>query len=147
MDGIYLVAATLAAIEALDLETTAIQLADDFVFNGSGYKLNKQRFIALQSVVCTALPDFAFNTIRIRQTDHKVCATVRITGTHLHDLELGVLGLPTVPATGIFCELPQEQVEFVIQDNQITQINASHGPHGGVPGILEQLGVDLRKPR
>jgi hypothetical protein len=147
MDGTHLVAAAMAAVEAWDMRAVADCLTDDFTYSGSGRVMNKREFVAVQSALCISLPDFHFNAAKIHQQGNRVIATVRITGTHLNDLDLSPLGLPVIPATGIYCQLPAEQVEYILVNNKITRITAANTPGRGIPGLLAQLGVEIAYPR
>jgi hypothetical protein len=150
MEGIHLVSAAMAAVEAWDMPAVAKLLADDFTYTGTGRPMNQEKFLAVQSAICEALPDLKFNTSKMRQDGEAahctVWATVRITGTHLNDLDLSVIGIPMIPATGIFCQLAPEQIEYSIENGLIVRINAPHSIGSGIPGLMGQIGVEVPYP-
>lgn len=146
MDGIQLVSAAMAAVESWDMPGVAKLLSDDFTYVGTGRPMNKEKFLAVQSAICESLPDLKFNTSKVRQDGNRVWASVRISGTHLNDLDLAMLGIPMIPATGIYCQLAPEQIEYHIENGLIAGISAPHSAGSGIPGLLSQIGVEVPYP-
>ncbi len=88
-----------------------------------------------------AFPDWSFNLGSLEEQGDKVLATVHITGTHTRDLL--VPGLPPVPATNKRVSLPEEHLEFTFHGDKIASLSSDNVPGGGVPGVLQQIGVPL----
>ena len=146
MDAVQQVSAALAAVENGELATVEPMLSEDFIYKGTGKPLNKQQFLAVQAAICEALPDLKFNASKLRSDDKHVWVSVKVSGTHLNDLDLHMLGIPPIPATGIFCQLASETLEYTLADGRITAIHAPHSAGSGIPGLLSQIGVDVRYP-
>jgi hypothetical protein len=144
MDETQLVSTAIAAVEAWDMPALGNMLADDFVYRGTGKPLDKQRFLAVQSAIGAALPDLKLNASKMRHDGDRVWVSLKVAGTHLNDLDLSVIGIPPIPATGIYCQLAAETVEYTVADGKITHIHAPHSQGSGIPGLLSQIGVEVR---
>jgi hypothetical protein len=72
-----------------------------------------------------------------------VVAAVQITGTQTRDLILPIPGMPTIPATNKNVPLPGEHLEFTFMGDKIASLASDNVTGGGVPGVLQQLGVPL----
>ena len=122
-------------------------MTDDFVFEGwTPQALNKGEFLALQSELHAAMPDYAFNLSDVHQQNGIVGALIQISGTHTHTLSLPMFGIPLVPYTGTFVILPQEHVEFKLADNKVARMRVETVPGGGLAGLLQQLDTELPLP-
>ncbi|HLH62059.1 MAG TPA: nuclear transport factor 2 family protein [Ktedonobacteraceae bacterium] len=130
------------AMEARDWDKVATYLSDDFTLSGpTPQPVGKNEFIAIQSAFMNAFPDWSFNLGSLEEQGDKVLATVHITGTHTRDLL--VPGLPPVPATNKRVSLPEEHLEFTFHGDKIASLSSDNVPGGGVPGVLQQIGVPL----
>lgn len=133
-----------AALEAREFEKAASYLADDFVFKGPvPMPVGKQEFIAIQRAFESAFEDWSFNSHNEVEQGDKVVAAVQITGTHTQDLVLPMPGMPTIPATHKKISLPEEHLEFTFKGDKVTSLTSDNVPGGGVPGVLQQIGVPL----
>ena len=133
-----------AALEAREFERAASYLADDFIFSGPvPQPIGKQEFIAIQSAFENAFEDWSFNSHDEVEQGDKVVAAVQITGTHTRDLILPMPGMPTIPATNKKVSLPEEHLEFTFKGDKIASLTSDNVPGGGVPGVLQQIGVPL----
>lgn len=133
-----------AALEAREFEKAASYLADDFVLNGPVQQpLGKQEFLAVQSAFENAFEDWSFNSHDELEQGDKVVAAVQITGTHTRDLVLPMPGMPIIPATNKKVSLPEEHLEFTFKGDKIASLTSDNVPGGGVPGVLQQIGVPL----
>jgi predicted ester cyclase len=144
MTKIETIKAFSAALEAREFEEAASYLADDFVFSGPVPEpIGKQEFIAIESAFENAFEDWSFNSHDEVEHGDKVVAAVKITGTHSHDLVLPMPGVPTIPATHKKVSLPEEHLEFTFKGDKIASLTSDNVPGGGVPGVLQQIGVPL----
>ena len=144
MTKIETIKAFSAALEARDFEKAASYLADDFVFSGPvPQPIGKQEFIAVQSAFENAFEDWSFNSHDEVEQGEKAVAAVQITGTHTRDLVLPMPGMPTIPATHKRVSLPEEHLEFTFKGDKIASLTSDNVPGGGVPGVLQQIGVPL----
>jgi hypothetical protein len=126
------------------MDMAAQYITDDFVFEGwTTQRLDRGEFLALQSELHAAMPDYAFNLSNVRQQNAVVSALMQITGTQTHPLSLPMFGIPLVPYTGTLVILPQEHVQFVIADGKVSQMRVETVPGGGLAGLLQQLDTDL----
>ena len=133
-----------AALEARDFEKAASYLSDDFVVRGPvPQPIGKQEFIAVQSAFENAFEDWSFNSHDEVEQGDKAIAAVQITGTHTRDLVLPIPGMPTIPATHKKVSLPEEHLEFTFKGDKIVALTSDNVPGGGVPGVLQQIGVPL----
>jgi len=133
-----------AALEAREFEKAGSYLADDFVFTGPvPQPVGKHVFIAIQSAFESAFEDWSFNSHDEVEQGDKVVAAVQITGTHTRDLVLPMPGMPTIPATKKKVSLPEEHLEFTFVGDRIASLTSDNVPGGGIPGVLQQIGVPL----
>lgn len=133
-----------AALEARDFEKAASYLSDDFVFSGPlPQPIGKQEFIAVQKAFGDAFEDWSFNSHDEVEQGDKAIAAVQITGTHTSDLVLPMPGIPPIPATYKKVSLPEEHLEFTFKGDKIASLTSDNVPGGGVPGALQQIGIQL----
>jgi predicted ester cyclase len=106
--------------------------------------LDRDGFVAMHAALGTAIKDWRFNVSAVVPDGDRVVATIRITGTHTGLLDLPMVGLRNVPPTNLAIHLPEERPSFAFRDGLISEMAFKTPTGGGLPGILNQLGV--RKP-
>jgi hypothetical protein len=132
----------LTAIEQGDFERFDRQTTADCVVTGpTPEPLPKHAFIAIQSAVVRSIPDWNFNLSEIHEEGDTIHVTVKATGTHT--AELVIPGLPPIPATNKAIKQPQEHIDLTFTGDKISNITLQQVPGGGIPGLLQQLGVAL----
>jgi hypothetical protein len=52
-------------------------------------------------------------------------------------------GMPPIPATNKKNSLPEERLEFTFVGEKITSLTSDNVPGGGIPGVLQQIGIPL----
>lgn len=134
--------ALFAAIEAQDWATATDLVGEEFqVFGQSPSPQGKDGWLERHRQLAVALPDFRYNAVNFNEENDEATAFIQITGTHDGQLDLPDLGVEAMAATGKRVDLPQEMVIAKVEGGQVVNL-VVHGPdHGGVPGILEQLGA------
>ena len=145
-----IVAAFMEALEAKEFDKAATYLSDDFQFSGSTpLPLNKDQFIRLSSELAEGMPDISYHFHDLQEVDEKLGegirerATIQITGTQVNSFELVPLSLPPIPETGLSVSLPAVHWEYLVRGEAITTIDVERVPGGGIPGLLQQLGIDI----
>jgi predicted ester cyclase len=142
MSKIETVQAFSEALEAKDLELAASYLSEDFVMQGpTPVPVGKNEFISIQGAFLHAFPDWSFNSGPLQEQGDKVIGTVHVTGTHTAPLVIP--GVPPIPSTGKKVSLPEEHLEFTFKGDKIGSLASDNVPGGGVPGVLQQIGVQL----
>ena len=142
MGAIETVQAFSDALEAKDLEKAGSYLSEDFTLYGpTPQPVGKHEFLAIQGAFFHAFPDWSFNPGPLKEQGDKVIGTVHITGTHTAPLVLP--GIPALPATNKHVSLPEEHMEFTFKDDKIASLASDNVPGAGVPGVLQQIGVQL----
>jgi SnoaL-like domain len=148
MNVVEIVDTFMSALQAGDLELAARVMADDFTLTGLAPKdLNKGQFLALQSELKAAMPDFTYNLQDAHFEGDTVHATISMTGLQRHDLSLPMFGLPHIPASGIEMILPQTDVTYSVAHEQVVSMQMEIIPGGGLSGLLQQVGSDIRGQR
>lgn len=118
-------------------------LDDDFKFYGSlPDPFNKEQTIAFQQAVYEAFPDLSFTVKKIEDRGDKVLVKLGAHGTHTGSLELPFLGLKPIPPSHVKIDLPIEKAEVKFRNDQIEIIHLNIPLHGGLFGILEQIGFE-----
>ena len=144
MNAKEMIKSGLAAMESGQPGKMSEIFSDDMVFAGPvPQPIGKREFIAIQSAMVAAMPDWKFNPTDFKQEGDQVTATFQITGTQTRELDLPMLGLPKLPATGKHVSMPKEPVTITLKDGKVSRIEATSVPGGGVPGVLAQLGVQM----
>ena len=134
----------ITALQSDDMELAAGLMADDFAASGfTPDPLDKGNFLALQSELHDAMPDYDFHFSDLQEQDDTVSSLIHITGTHNRDIELPMFGLPLIRATGLAIDLPQVHVEYRVTDGKITEMRFESVPGSGLAGLLQQIGAEL----
>jgi predicted ester cyclase len=90
-----------------------------------------------------AIPDWNFNMTDLCEQGDMVRMKVHITGTNTGEIDIPPLGLQHVPATNKCFALPDERIEITLAGDKIVSFKAIVPADGGVPGILQRLGVKI----
>lgn len=144
MKAIERVKELMTALQSGDIELAATLLHDDFHIDGlAPRQLSTRGFLALQSALLAAMPDFSYNLSNIQQEGETVRATVNMTGTHTQELSLPTFGLPSIPATGLSVILSQVPATFQLENDLVKSIEIAQEPGGGLSGLLQQVGAEL----
>lgn len=144
MNAIEMIKSGLAGMEMGQPGKLADILSEDMLFAGPvPVPIVKREYVALQTALVAAMPDWKFNLTDLKQDGEQVTFTIQITGTQTRELDLPMLGLPKLPATGKHVSMPKEPVTITLKDGKVSRIEATSVPGGGVPGVLAQLGVQM----
>ena len=145
MDAIDTVKTLITALQSGDMNLAADTLADDFTERGlTAQTLDKSAFLALQSALLAAMPNFSYNLTDVREEDGKVIAHIRISGTQLNELVLPpVLGVPTIAPTGLDVDLPQVAATYTVVGEKVAAMLVESVAGGGLDGLLQQVGTEL----
>ena len=135
------------ALERHDLEEAVRYTGVGFTVEAPGhFPLSFKDFCRTQLAVWRAFPDLRYNATDIRQTLSLGEATVRITGTFLHDLALPWQSIPVVPATGRRIALPPERLGFTLEWGEILTVRTESLSALGLLGVLRPVGVTVPPP-
>ena len=138
-----IVKAVFEAMETKDFDKMSAMVTDDFTFSGPVPEpVGKEKWVSLQRALLNGFPDWKFNA-SFHESGETVHIDVEITGTHDGDLDLSVMGLPNVPATGKSIKLPKGHMDATLSDGKLSSLVGKPTEGGGVMGILSQLGVEL----
>jgi hypothetical protein len=145
MDPETVVRDCMEAFEAGNFEDAASYISDDLIFSGpTPEPLGKKEFVGLQSSLIKAMPDWKFNHQGFTTKGNTVSLYNQITGTQTRDLPSLMPGMPALPATGKHVSIPREPLHITVVNDKVTRIEVEQVPGGGVPGLLQQLGVQMR---
>ncbi len=144
MNKTEIVKAFITALQSGDQALAAHYMADNFTFSGwTQQPIDREEFLAIQSELEDAMPDFSYNLSDVHEEGDKVESLIQISGTHSHDLALPMLGVPLIQATGLAVSLPQVHALYTFDDSRIVQMSVEEVPGGGLAGLLQQLGREL----
>lgn len=136
----------MTALQSGDIELAADTMSDDFVMSGFAPKeLNKNQFLATYSNLLASMPDLSFNMAdELTEADGTVQVEIEITGTHLNQLALPVLGIQPIEPTGLAVTLAQTKTTYhVDSDNKVSRMEMQPVVGGGLEGLLQQVGAEL----
>ena len=135
MSAIDTVNTFLTALQSGDMELAATTMSDDFTMSGFAPKtLNKNQFLVTHSNLLASMPDFSYNlSDEQSEANEEVQTEIQITGTQLNPLALTVLGVQTIPETGIAVTLAETQTTFKVNsNNQVTSMEMQPTVGGGL---------------
>jgi hypothetical protein len=136
--------ALMTALQSGDLELASSLLTENFRVGGLlPRKLNRGEFLAVQSELLAAMPDFSYNLSDVQAEGTHVRALINVTGTHLHDLALPMIGLKVISRTGNAIILPQTDVTYELAENRVASMEIAEKTGGGLAGLLQQIGTEL----
>jgi hypothetical protein len=143
MKNSELVKKAMAQLESDDPARAAGYFSSDFQFHGSMPKpLDFHQMSDLIMAILRAFPDWRMQFTLLSEEGDVVRGMVEPRGTHTGK-ELRLPGIAPVPATGVSVILARSPVEFVIHDGEISQMRMEMASGAGIPGILEQLGLEV----
>lgn len=89
-----------------------------------------------------AMPDLTFDIKQVDVNGNIATVKARWSGTQTGPLNLGVPGMPEIPATGKHVSVDDKYVVSV-KDNKVSHMTVDSPMDGGIPGALSQLGFDM----
>lgn len=144
MNSTEIVQTFITALQSGDMDMAAQYMTDDFAFEGwTPQALNIGEFLALQSELHGAMPDYTFNLSELSEQNGEVHALTQIAGTHTQTLSLPMFGIPLVPYTGVSVNLPQTRTRFNAADGKVARMWVEPMPGGGLNGLLQQINAEL----
>lgn len=144
MNPTEIVQTFITALQSGDMDMAAQYMTDDFVFEGwTAQELNMGGFLAVQSELHAAMPDYTFNLSDVSEQDDGVHALTQIAGTHTQTLSLPMFGIPLVPYTGISVNLPQTPTRFNVAEGKVARMRVEPVQGGGLNGLLQQINAEL----
>jgi 2,3-bisphosphoglycerate-dependent phosphoglycerate mutase len=116
-------------------------ISDDFKFDlPFPLPIGKNELLGFLSVFKSALPDSEIIMQNITEEEVISC-DLKIKGTHTKDFSF--MGLPPIPATNKFLDLPFVKVFFTIKEDKIFQIKADNFPALNPQEIMQKLGINF----
>lgn len=143
MSASDVVKTVMTALESNEKDTVDHTLADAFMCYGWTPKpLNKQGFMQVIEGLKSGIPGLIFNLHNVSEEENTVHATWQVAGYQTDSFILPVLSLPPIPQMGKSINLPAEEVDFNVENEQVTRMTVHHVPGGSIRGLLQQLGTD-----
>ena len=146
MSAIDTVNTFMTALQSGDIELAAGTMSDDFMMSGFAPKgLNKNQFLSTYSNLLASMPDLSFNmSDEQSEAESMVQVEIEITGTHLNQLELPVLGVQPIEPTGLDVTLAQTKTTYAVNsDDKVSRMEMQPVVGGGLEGLLQQVGAEL----
>ncbi|WP_373047297.1 hypothetical protein [Vulgatibacter sp.] len=135
------------ALERHDIREAMRWTGEGFSVEAPGhFPLSNKDFCAIQQAVWRAFPDLRYDAEAIRQSLSLGEATVRISGTFLHDLALPWPEIPVIVATGERIALPPERLGFTLEWGEILTVRTESLSAMGLLGVLQPVGVTVPPP-
>jgi hypothetical protein len=132
------------AQNAKDFDAVAAYLADNFQFSGPVPEpIGGAEWVGLLRILAAAFPDFQMNLNITSVNGNVVRTTNQLSGTHTADLDLSMMGMGVIPATGRSFSNPVEEGEGVWDGDKLVSVHIHPQDGGGLMGILAQIGVEL----
>lgn len=135
----------LIAIEQRNFTKAEDLLSNNFKASGVAPDvLDASGLMSIHRALGSGMPDFRFNYEFLKEKGGIVKVKFHITGTHMKSMPAPYAGLKSIPPTNKSVDMPDETVEFNVRDNKIQKMDVAHVDGGGLPGLLKQLGVEMR---
>lgn len=130
-------------IEQARWQEVADLLIEDFKYFGPFPEpVGRDTWLSVMASLRLAFPDWSFNLQNVREEGDTVRSTIRITGTHTEELDLSPIGLPSIPATSIHFELPDENARILFKANKILELHVNPDIHRELLKVLSSLQID-----
>ncbi|HTK07765.1 MAG TPA: hypothetical protein VL485_11395 [Ktedonobacteraceae bacterium] len=141
-----IVKAFISALENREFDEASDYLSDNFACTGwTPLPLYKLSFLGTIKGLKEGIPGLVFNLHNVADTaNQQVTGTIQVAGYQSNSFVLPALGTPVIPQMARSVSLPSEEVEFRLNDGKITLIRVEPVQGGGIRGLLEQLGIELR---
>ncbi len=112
--------------------------ADDFKASDvSGAVWDKTAWLSMSDLYRASVPDAGFIFDEIHQDGEDVIATGHFTGTFMHDMDLSMLNLGVIKATGKPLKFPSGSSRVSFRgDKIIANESLTTGPEAGLAGFL-----------
>ena len=138
------VRALIGALQTGNFELAKSFLADDCPFSGSVPKpISATEWIGLSKNLKAACPDLNYHYRLERSDQNPVRIAARFTGTHTADLNLPILPVDAIPATGKSFSMEVEYGKVTVRDDKVVLWKMQPNNGAGLIAILEQLGVNV----
>jgi hypothetical protein len=133
-----------SALEQARFDEVQNYVTDDFTFRGPVPKpIKKKEWITLHKNLSIGIPNMKFNLNNLTESGNVVNGSVQLKGTQSQTLPPLLPQMQPVPPTNKAIELPKENVAFTFKGEKISIMTVEKVPNGGVPGILQQIGVNV----
>jgi hypothetical protein len=141
-----IVTAFTAALENREFDEAGRYLSDNFACTGwTPLPLYKLSFLGTIKGLKEGIPGLVFHLHNLAETtDQQVTGTIQVAGYQSDSFILPALGTPVIPQMARSVSLPSEEIEFRLNAGRITRIHVQPVQGGGIQGLLEQLGIELR---
>jgi hypothetical protein len=127
-------------IEAARWTDVANMLTDDFRYFGPmPDPVDKETWLDLLESIRNACPDWAFHVKKMSESGNSVNAKIHITATQTKILDLTPMGLRSIPPTGMYFELPDENTRLVLKSDKILELHVNPAIHGELMKVLSHL--------
>jgi hypothetical protein len=126
-----------------DFEGIAAYLSDDFEnFDKDGnVVLTKESILAMGRMISASFTDYGFVLNDLREEGDFVIMTGHFEGTFMSDLDLSIMGIGVVPASGEKIVWPEASAKLTVESDKIVKMEPYAGA-AGLQAFLAVLGVE-----
>ncbi len=126
-----------------EIEEADKYLADDFenVDENGAVLMDKNGWIGMGQMLVNSFPDWEFVRTDLREEGDKVILTGHFQGTHQTDLDLSMMGLGVIPASGKKIVWPDESSRVTVSGGKIQRLEP-YGEGGGMKAFLAGFGIN-----
>jgi len=117
-------------------------LGEEFIFSGSNpMPMNGEEWIRTQENLRKAFPDIDFHMVVRSENGEVVGITHQLSGTHLGNLDLTMMGLGIIPPSGKSFSIPQQKAEGIVRNGKVVKYTVQSSNDSGMMAILSAIGV------
>ncbi len=130
-----------------DLEQQRAYFADDFQYSSEADDalMDKATWFGMGAMLKVSFPDISAVIEDVWEAGEDVMITSHFTGTFMNDLDMSMMGMGVIPASGAQVRFPSGTVRVSFDGDRIrTAHETDTGPDAGFGGFLRALGVNMR---
>ncbi len=127
-----------------DVQKTRNRLTPDATVSGGVLprEMSAGDAINLMSSLKTAFPDIQFTVQKVTVNGNQADVQAIWSGTNTGSLSLPMPGIPSIPPTGKRVSVKDDYL-VTVQGDKISHLELRSPSGGGIPGALEQLGINV----
>ncbi len=127
-----------------DFERQTPYFADDFQVTDElgSPPMDKATWFGMGQMIVGSFPDMENVIDDIWEDGEDVMVTSHFAGTFMNDLDLSMVGMGVIPASGAQVEFPRGNIRITFNGGKISRLhNTDTGPDAGLGGFVRALSV------
>lgn len=145
MDNYKIINKVFADIENGKFDRANSILSDNFKATILGKEVNKPVYISAYRALLRGFPDLRLHIQQVKVNGNRARAKLKLTGTNSQKIPALMKGWREIPATFKKVDGLMADLEITLNSDQIEEIKNVDHSKGLFAGLIEKLGMDVRK--